>query len=66
MPPEWRGETVDLICTRPGGLPEERQIHRDLHEYRVYGTEWFLGHMAVVDYLNEDPEWRVWWPLTQE
>lgn len=62
MPPDWQGEPVDLLCTRPGGMAEERQIHRDLHEHRVAGTEWFVGHVAIANYIIEDPAWQAWIP----
>jgi len=57
MPAGWAGQTVDLLALRIGTGQEETRIHRDLREYRVGRSEWFMGHLAVADYVQNEASW---------
>ena len=61
MPPGWQhGTVVRPLAIREGGAGVESTIHGDLREYRVPGTEWFLGGLAVAQYVVGQDTWDVW------
>jgi hypothetical protein len=61
MPPDWEaGTTVRPLAIREGGSAIEASIHRDLGEYRVRDTEWFVGSLAVAQYVVGQDTWDTW------
>lgn len=61
MPPMWQpGTPVRPFAIREGGAGVEATIHRDLREYRLTGTEWFVGDLAVARYIVAQDVWDSW------
>lgn len=61
MPPNWNTNLpVRPLAIRDGAEDIEAIIHRDLREYRIRGTEWFVGELAVAQYVVEQDAWDIW------
>lgn len=46
---------MELLCTEPGGLARERELHEIFAEDRVHG-EWFKESDQLTAYLSKDGE----------
>lgn len=60
------GGVRHFVGFRPGGFPEEREIHRSLTEHRIFGTrEYYYPVVGVLPAINEMRDWMGIDPLTR-
>jgi hypothetical protein len=60
------GGVRHFVGFRPGGYPEEREIHRSLTEHRIFGTrEYYYPNPGVLPAINDMREWMGIEPLNR-